>query len=190
MGFQASAVLRLLDFVLAFAGLIATAPILLLFCVVGWFDTGAPLLFQQRIGYKKRVFVLVKFRTMHTSTPWLATHQVSPRAVTRWGAFLRKNKLDELPQLWNVIKGEMSLVGPRPCLPNQYDLIAVRDRLGVFNVRPGITGLAQIKGIDMSTPELLAKTDAQMIARFGIRDYFRYLFLTLLGHGRGDRLLL
>jgi len=99
---------------------------------------------------------------------------------------LRRSKLDELPQLWNVLKGEMSLVGPRPCLPSQTELIAARERLGVYAVRPGITGLAQVNGIDMSTPELLAKTDAHMMRTLNLGHYLRYLVQTVVGKGGGD----
>jgi lipopolysaccharide/colanic/teichoic acid biosynthesis glycosyltransferase len=101
---------------------------------------------------------------------------------------LRRTKLDELPQLWNVLTGDMSLVGPRPCLLSQHELIAAREARGVFAARPGITGLAQISEIDMSTPELLAETDARMLARLTGREYFRYLFATVLGKGSGDRI--
>ncbi|BFN13744.1 hypothetical protein MspRI1_17550 [Marinobacter sp. RI1] len=95
--------------------------------------------------------------------------------------------MDELPQLWNVLKGEMSLVGPRPCLFNQDELIRERQERGVFDVRPGITGLAQVSDIDMSTPRLLAETDEKMIRNLGIADYFRYIFMTVTGKGAGDR---
>jgi lipopolysaccharide/colanic/teichoic acid biosynthesis glycosyltransferase len=100
---------------------------------------------------------------------------------------LRKTKLDELPQLWNVLKGEMSLVGPRPGLFNQQELTAVREQQGVFKVRPGITGLAQVSEIDMSTPELLAETDAKMIASLSLKNYFKYILQTVIGRGSGDR---
>ncbi len=101
---------------------------------------------------------------------------------------LRRTKLDELPQLWNVLKGEMSLVGPRPCLLNQHELIEERVKRGVFDVRPGITGLAQVNGIDMSTPKLLAETDARMLHANSIASYFRYIVLTVAGKGAGDRI--
>ena len=101
---------------------------------------------------------------------------------------MRKSKLDELPQLWNVLRLEMSLVGPRPCLPEQHDLISEREKRGVFEVRPGITGLAQVNNIDMSTPALLAKTDAQMIETLNLRNYFKYMFLTISGKGFGDKI--
>jgi lipopolysaccharide/colanic/teichoic acid biosynthesis glycosyltransferase len=108
-------------------------------------------------------------------------------AVTPFGKFLRRTKLDELPQLWNVLKGEMSLVGPRPCLFNQEELIEARERLGVFEVRPGITGLAQVNEIDMSTPQLLAETDARMLSSLGLKDYIGYIMMTVTGKGAGDR---
>ena len=107
--------------------------------------------------------------------------------VTKFGAFLRRTSLDELPQIVNVLKGEMSLVGPRPNLYNQHELIAEREALGVYAVRPGITGLAQVSGIDMSTPHLLAETDARMIQGMSVRSYFRYIVQTLAGKGAGDR---
>ena len=117
----------------------------------------------------------------------MGTHEVSPSQVTSWGKILRKTKIDELPQLWNVLKGQMSLVGPRPCLPNQTELIQERQKLGVFRVRPGITGLGQIQGIDMSTPDLLAKTDAEMIRTMGFVTNFKYIVRTICGSGFGDR---
>jgi len=107
--------------------------------------------------------------------------------VTTFGKFLRRTKLDELPQLWNVLKGEMSLAGPRPCLFSQKELIEARERLGVFRARPGITGLAQVNDIDMSTPQLLAETDARMLASLGVGSYFRYILMTVSGKGAGDR---
>lgn len=179
---------RVFDVVLSLAGLIGTAPILLLLLVLGWFDTKTPLFLQERVGRHQKLFILVKFRTMRPDTASVATHLADASAVTKLGHFLRRSKLDELPQLWNVLKGEMSLVGPRPCLFNQTDLIEERAARGVFSARPGITGLAQINGIDMSTPKLLAETDAQMLKGLDLAAYFTYIIRTVTGAGRGDRI--
>lgn len=124
---------------------------------------------------------------MRPETGSVGTHEVDADQVTTWGKLLRKTKIDELPQLWNVLKGEMSLVGPRPCLPNQIELIEARRKLTVFTVRPGITGLGQIRGIDMSDPQLLANTDSEMIRTMSFWNYFKYILLTACGWGRGDR---
>lgn len=180
--------LRMLDIVLAIAGITVTLPLMLVLYVLGWFDTRAPLFKQVRVGRHQQPFILVKFRTMLPDTQSVATHLADASAVTLMGHFLRRTKLDELPQLWNVLKGEMSLVGPRPCLYNQSELIEERALRGVFDVRPGITGLAQVQGIDMSTPRLLAQTDAQMLACLTLADYLRYIIQTATGSGRGDRI--
>lgn len=169
-------------------GLVLGLPLLALLWVFGLFDTGSPLFRQVRVGRHQRPFVLVKFRTMRPDTASVATHLASADSVTPYGRFLRRSKLDELPQLWNVLKGEMSLVGPRPCLFNQAELIAERAARGVFDARPGITGLAQVRGIDMSMPRLLAETDAQMLKQLDLRAYLRYVLQTLTGAGRGDRI--
>jgi lipopolysaccharide/colanic/teichoic acid biosynthesis glycosyltransferase len=124
---------------------------------------------------------------MKPDTAHTATHLADASAITPLGRFLRRTKLDELPQLWNVLKGEMSLVGPRPCLFNQQKLIDARERLNVFAAPPGITGLAQVNEIDMSTPELLAETDARMLTSLGLKDYFAYILMTVTGKGSGDR---
>lgn len=179
--------LRLFDLTLAVTGLILTSPLLAILTIVGLFDTGSPVFRQARVGRNKEPFTLVKFRTMRPDTAHVATHLADASAVTAFGKFLRRTKLDELPQLWNVLKGEMSLVGPRPCLFSQEELIEAREQLGVFRARPGITGLAQVNEIDMSTPKLLAETDAGMLASLGIKDYFRYIIMTVSGKGSGDR---
>lgn len=179
--------LRFLDFLLALFGLLFTAPFLLILYIIGLFDTGSPLFMQERVGRNKKPFTLVKFRTMSVDTASVASHLASTASITPFGGFLRKTKLDELPQLWNVLKGEMSLVGPRPGLFNQEELTQARDVKNVFAVRPGITGLAQVNEIDMSTPELLAETDAQMIATLNLKLYFIYILQTVTGSGSGDR---
>jgi O-antigen biosynthesis protein WbqP len=178
---------RLFDVVLSLIGLIVGMPVFALLWVLGWFDTGSPLFRQERVGRYQKPFSLVKFRTMRPDTVSVATHLADASAVTPFGRFLRRSKLDELPQLWNVLKGEMSLVGPRPCLFNQDELIAERAARGVFDVRPGITGLAQVEGVDMSTPQLLAKMDAHMLGNMTLVSYFKYIFKTVSGSGSGDR---
>ena len=180
--------IRLLDILLATLGLVLLSPVLALLFILGIFDTGSPLFLQVRVGRHQRPFTLVKFRTMRPGTASVATHLASAMAVTKYGSFLRKTKLDEIPQLWNVLKGEMSLVGPRPCLFNQEELIRERNSRDVFEARPGITGLAQVNDIDMSTPELLAATDAKMLEDLSLSSYFAYILLTIRGKGVGDRI--
>jgi O-antigen biosynthesis protein WbqP len=180
--------IRILDVLFASVGLVLTSPLLTAVYILGLFDTGSPLFRQERVGRYKKPFILLKFRTMDKSTASVATHLASPASVTPIGKFLRRTKLDELPQLWNVLKGEMSLVGPRPNLLSQDELIEERSALGVYDVRPGITGLSQIQKIDMSTPSLLAETDARMIENLSLRLYFKYIFLTISGKGAGDRI--
>ncbi|HHQ4523359.1 TPA: sugar transferase [Aeromonas veronii] len=177
---------RLLDFLAALFGLVLLWPVLLIVTLIGLLDTGSPIFVQERVGRYKKPFRLIKFRTMSIDTQSVASHLASTSSITRLGAFLRKTKIDELPQLINVLKGEMSLVGPRPNLFNQEELIKERDALGVYEVLPGITGLAQIQNIDMSTPELLAKTDRQMIDNLTLTSYFRYIIMTATGSGAGD----
>ena len=179
--------LRLLDIVLSLIGLVLSLPLLLILMGLGFLETGFPLFRQVRVGRHLKPFTLIKLRTMTPGTPSVASHLADRSTITTFGRFLRSTKLDELPQLWNVLKGEMSLVGPRPCLFNQEELVHIRTSLGVYEFRPGITGLAQLSGIDMSTPQLLAETDRHMLDTLNTTAYFRYIFRTLLGKGWGDR---
>lgn len=179
--------IRVLDFCISLFGLILILPVLVVLVVIGFFDTGSPIFTQQRVGRNRKPFILVKFRTMKKGTASVASHMADFADITPFGRFLRRTKLDELPQLWNVLKGEMSLVGPRPCLFNQEDLIRERELRGVLNARPGITGLAQVSDIDMSTPVLLAETDQIMLQSLNVPNYFRYIFQTVTGKGSGDR---
>ncbi|CAM2982184.1 sugar transferase [Pseudoalteromonas distincta] len=179
--------IRLLDFLLSLLGLLFAMPFLVILYIIGLFDTGSPIFMQERVGLNKKPFMLIKFRTMAVGTASVASHLSSTTSITPFGGFLRKTKLDELPQLWNVLKGEMSLVGPRPGLFNQEELTKARENKNVFSVRPGITGLAQVNEIDMSTPELLAKTDRDMIDTLSLKTYFSYILKTLTGSGSGDR---
>lgn len=181
-------IIRILDFFMALIGLVLTFPILVIVTIIGYFDTGAPIFIQERVGKNKRPFKLIKFRTMSVDTKSVASHLASSSSITKLGSFLRKTKIDELPQLINVLKGEMSLVGPRPNLFNQKELIAERESRGVYDVLPGITGLAQVNTIDMSTPKLLAETDQRMIQTLTIKDYFKYIIMTATGSGAGDRI--
>lgn len=179
--------MRVFDVVFSALGLLFGLPVLVILYVLGLLDTGAPIFRQVRVGRHQQPFTLVKFRTMRPGTASVASHLADASAITPFGGFLRRSKLDELPQLWNVLLGDMSLVGPRPCLLNQKELIDERATRGVFEVRPGITGLAQITNIDMSTPKLLAETDARMLEELNLLSYFRYIFITIGGKGAGDR---
>jgi lipopolysaccharide/colanic/teichoic acid biosynthesis glycosyltransferase len=179
---------RFFDILFSFFGLLILSPIIIVLLIIGFFYTESPIFRQERVGKNKQPFNLYKFRSMHINTKSVATHLVNVSSITPFGRFLRKSKLDELPQLWNVFIGDMSLVGPRPNLFNQEELIVERDTRGVYSVRPGITGLAQINKIDMSTPQLLAETDAKMIKHLNVWYYFKYIFLTVFGKGFGDRI--
>ena len=179
--------IRYFDIFLSLLGIVFLSPAFVIVFIVLLFESGSPVFSQKRMGRNKTPFILIKFRTMSLDTVSVATHLLDRSSVTTFGNFLRKTKLDELPQLWNVLTGDMSLVGPRPNLLNQEDLIKAREALNVYNVRPGITGLAQVKDIDMSSPQLLAKTDAEMISNMSLANYFKYIFLTVAGKGQGDR---
>jgi lipopolysaccharide/colanic/teichoic acid biosynthesis glycosyltransferase len=179
--------IRFFDILFSCIGLILLSPFIFVLSIISYFDTGSPIFSQMRVGKGMRAFSLIKFRSMHVNTGSVATHLVNKNAITPFGKFLRRTKLDELPQMWNVLIGDMSLVGPRPNLFNQEELIYERSIRGVYKVRPGITGLAQINEIDMSTPKLLAEKDAEMIANLNLSNYFKYIFLTISGKGQGDR---
>ena len=180
--------IRTLDFLMALLGLLLTSPLLILVIIIGYFDTGSPVFIQERVGKNKKPFKLIKLRTMSVDTKSVASHLASSASITKLGLFLRKSKIDELPQLINVLKGEMSFVGPRPNLFNQSELIAERDSRAVYDVLPGITGLAQVSAIDMSTPRLLAETDQKMIQTLTVKRYFKYIIMTATGSGFGDRI--
>lgn len=180
--------IRIVDFFTSFFGLILLSPIILLLYIFGLFDTGSPIFKQKRVGKNKKPFTLYKFRTMKKNTKSVATHLANKSDVTKLGSFLRNTKLDELPQLLNVLIGDMSLVGPRPCLYSQEELIKEREKRGVYNFKPGITGLAQIHEIDMSTPVKLSKFDAHMLKDLSLVNYLKYIFETVTGKGHGDRI--
>ncbi len=156
---------RLLDIALSLLLLIALSPILVIIALVIRMDSDGPAIFRQlRSGQGGRLFVIYKFRTMMIEAPAnTATAQLQhpQRYITPVGRFLRQTSLDELPQLWNVLKGDMSFVGPRPVIPAEAYLIGLRRRLGADTVRPGITGLAQIRGRDNLPPQIKAQYDAE-----------------------------
>jgi O-antigen biosynthesis protein WbqP len=172
--------IRCFDFLFSLIGLIFLQPLLIFIFLIGLFDNGSPLFIQKRVGFNLKSFLLIKFRTMPINTRSAGTHLIKNIKLSSFGYFLRRTKIDEIPQLWNVLIGDMSLVGPRPCLFNQRKLITERKKKGIFKVRPGITGLSQILGINMKTPTLLAKTDQKMIREMNLYNYFNYIFKTII----------
>lgn len=180
--------MRLVDYAFALTILLGFWWVLLGAWIAVKRDSAGPGLFgQPRIGRHGRVFTCWKFRTMQVGTAQAGTHEVSAASVTKVGAFLRRTKIDELPQVWNILRGEIALIGPRPCLPVQVQLVEERRKRGVFDVLPGISGLAQVEGIDMSDPVRLAKRDADYVALRGILPDIRLIMRTARGGGQGDR---
>lgn len=180
---------RAFDIAAAVGGLLVAAlPIAILVLLIRRESEGPGIFSQQRVGRDGRLFYCHKLRTMRTGTPNVPTHDVQAAQITPIGAFLRRTKLDELPQLWNVLTGEMSFVGPRPCLPSQTTLIEERTKRGVQSLRPGITGLAQINDIDMSDPLRLAEKDAEYLRARSFGLDLSILFRTVFQRaGSGDR---
>ena len=172
--------IRLFDILFSLFGLVSLSPLLIVLWFIGLLDNGSPLFVQKRVGRNLKSFLLIKFRTMPIKTRSAGTHLIKNIQFTFFAYFLRKTKLDEIPQLLNVLFGDMSLVGPRPCLLNQKKLISERKKRGVFKVKPGITGLAQIMGVNMKTPTLLSNIDFKMIKKMNLFYYFYYIFRTTL----------
>ena len=178
---------RVLDLLICLLLAVPALIVILLVLPVVWLDThAAPLFLQQRVGRRGRVFTILKLRTMRAGTPDRASHEIGASTITRSGNVLRRTKIDELPQLWNVLTGDMSLVGPRPCLPSQQQLIDERARRGVLELRPGITGVGQLAGLDMSEPVALAQADAAYLAPWSLWRDLLILLRTGLGKGSGD----
>jgi O-antigen biosynthesis protein WbqP len=178
---------RTFDLLVSIVGLILLAPVML---IIAWLvsrsSPGGALFVQDRVGRSERLFRCYKFRTMAQGAPVAGSHEVSGSWITPIGRRLRSLKLDELPQLFNVLRGDMSLVGPRPCLPNQAEVIAARRARNVFDIRPGITGIAQLASIDMSTPEHLAETDRRYLETRTFLGDLRIILMTVSGGGSGD----
>jgi lipopolysaccharide/colanic/teichoic acid biosynthesis glycosyltransferase len=149
---------------------------------------GPGIFAQRRVGKNGQEFVCLKFRTMKVGTIQVGTHEVSQSSVTPIGALLRRWKLDELPQIWNILRKEITLIGPRPCLPSQAELIELRKKQGVLKLTPGISGLAQVNGIDMSDPVTLVQWDARYLALRSIILDLKICVATAFGRGRGDRI--
>jgi len=172
-------VIRFLDIIFSLLGLIVCAPLILFLILIGYFDSSSPIFLQERLGKNEKKFCLFKIRSMKVGSPATSSHLIDKDNITKFGSFIRYWKLDELLQLWNVIKGDMSLVGPRPCLPSQFLVIQERREKKVFRVRPGISGLSQLRNIDMSMPKQLALTDAELIDKMSLRLYLSILISTL-----------
>ncbi|KML33320.1 sugar transferase [Rossellomorea marisflavi] len=175
---------RLIDIIFSLAGLIVLSPIFLLLMISIKVDSRGPVFFKQsRIGINKTDFNILKFRTMKIDTPRdTPTHLlVNPEQyITKVGKFLRKSSLDELPQIWNILIGNMSIIGPRPALWNQYDLISERDKYGANNTPPGLTGLAQIKGRDELPIEIKAKLDGEYVKNISLWMDIKCFFGTIV----------
>ena len=181
---------RLFDFILSLLGLIILSPVFLVLIVAIKLDSPGPVLFKQkRVGIHKTHFRILKFRTMRIDTPKdMPTHLLKnpEQYITKTGKFLRKTSLDELPQILNILKGDMAIVGPRPALWNQYDLIAERDKYGANDVRPGLTGWAQINGRDELEIPVKAKLDGEYVEKMGPAMDLRCFFGTFVSVLRGD----
>ncbi|AMB99866.1 capsular biosynthesis protein [Aerococcus urinaehominis] len=181
---------RLIDFILALLGLIVLSPVFLIIAIWIKLDSKGPVFFRQkRVGLNKSHFQIYKFRSMRTDTPDdMPTHLLNdPQAfITKSGRFLRKTSLDELPQIINILKGEMAVIGPRPALWNQYDLIAERDKYGANDVRPGLTGWAQINGRDELPIDIKARLDGQYIEQMGPIMDIKCFFGTIVSVFKSD----
>jgi O-antigen biosynthesis protein WbqP len=181
---------RLIDIILSLIGLIVLSPIYLILIIAIKMDSRGPVLFKQkRVGINKTHFNILKFRTMRIDTPKdTPTHLLGnpEQYITRVGKFLRKTSLDELPQIWNIFVGQMSIIGPRPALWNQYDLIAERDKYGANDVPPGLTGWAQINGRDEIPIELKAMLDGEYVEKFSFWMDVKCFFLTIVSVLKSD----
>lgn len=175
----------MIDIAISAPAFVVALPVIIVAAVlVAATSRGAPIFSQTRVGLGQRAFRCHKLRSMVAGTASVPTHEAAVASITPVGRWLRASKIDELPQLWNVLKGEMSLVGPRPCLPSQTELIECRERLGVFAIRPGITGYAQVRGVDMSDPPRLAELDAAYMRNASLGRDLSILWRTFVPAGR------
>jgi O-antigen biosynthesis protein WbqP len=173
---------RIFDLAVSLLAALPAAAIVLACVVAIRLTSAGPGVFRQaRIGRNGGTFICLKLRTMHAGTADAPSHHTGAASITPLGRWLRRLKLDELPQLWNVVSGDMSLVGPRPCLPTQHELIAARERLGVDRLRPGISGVSQVAGLDMSEPERLAAMDATYLNDISVARDVLILLQTVSG---------
>lgn len=178
---------RIFDILLAIFLIVPAVILILLAAIFIRIETPGSAIFKQaRIGHQGQIFILYKLRTMYITTANRASHEIMPSNISNVGHFLRRTKIDELPQIWSVLKGDMSFVGPRPCLPQQEELLQLRKERGALNVRPGITGPAQIMGIDMSTPDKLSMVDAAYAKDHKFFTDLKIIIATATGKGRGD----
>ena len=181
---------RIIDFILSLVAIVILSPFLLLIAILIKLDSEGPVLFKQkRIGMHKTHFYMLKFRTMRIDSPKdVPTHLLEnpDQWITRMGKILRKTSLDELPQLFNIIKGEMSIIGPRPALWNQYDLIAERDKYGANDVRPGLTGWAQVNGRDELPIEVKARYDGEYVQKMSFMFDLKCLLKTVVSVIKGE----
>lgn len=181
---------RIFDFLLSLCGIIALSPVLLILCIAIKIDSKGPILFKQkRVGLHKKHFNILKFRTMKIDTPKdTPTHLLSDpdQYITKVGKFLRKTSLDELPQIFNILAGDMSIIGPRPALWNQYDLIEERDKYGANDVVPGLTGWAQINGRDELEIPVKAKLDGEYVEKMSFLFDCKCFFGTIVSVLKSD----
>lgn len=179
-----------MEWPVAVLGLILVIPLILIcICVIRITSRGPAIFRQERVGLHEQKFICYKLRTMNVETKQAPSHEVHEHVITPIGKLLRQTKLDELPQLWNIVRGDMSFVGPRPCLPCQKELIQARRALSLYDIRPGITGISQVAGIDMSNAEILAKSDARYLNDMSVKADVRFIVMTLCGSGRGDAVI-
>lgn len=181
---------RILDIILSVVLIIVALPLLVVVSLIIVIDDGFPVLFvQKRVGYRRKTFPIIKFRTMRVDAPQAATRElINPdRYITRFGRFLRRTSIDELPQLFNILSGKMSLVGPRPVVENETQLIALRERYGIYSLKPGVTGWAQINGRDLVSVEDKVRMDRYYLENqsllLDLKIILRTIHVVLFQHG-------